>query len=153
MIGISCDSPDTTSREVGNSGHSYGSVSWLPRMVQQNSTERDTAWLIWFIFCQKDAYFSEYLAYLEWCFYVGSRAVEILLLFIKCWTRTLTITLLLSFAPNIFRSEGFITQTCRSNRKCYYQTFDHNWDLHLIRCFSVCGLQATTSGTAGLALV
>jgi hypothetical protein len=36
---------------------------------RQNSTERDTAWLIRFLFCQKDAYFSEYLAYLGWCFF------------------------------------------------------------------------------------
>jgi len=118
-----------------------------------SSTERDTTWLIWFLFFQKDVSFSEYLAHLDRCCYVRSRAFEILLLFIRCWTRTLTIILQLSFTPNIFRSEGFITQACRSNRKCYYQKFYHNLDLHLIGCFLVCRLQATTSGTAGLALV
>jgi len=39
-IRISCDSPDTPSREVGNSGRSYGSVSWFPRMVQAKFNRR-----------------------------------------------------------------------------------------------------------------
>jgi len=98
---------------------------------RQNSTEGNTAWLIWFLFCQKDAYFNEYLAYLGWCFYFGSWVVEILLFFIRCWTRTLKTSLQLSFITKVFRSEDFIIHTCRSNRKCCYQKFDHNLDLYL----------------------
>lgn len=136
MNGIFCDSPDTSSREVGNSGRCYGSVSRYPRMVQTkfNRTRHSVADLIFIL--SKNASFSEYLAYLGWCFYVGSWVVEILPFFIRYWSGTLTIILQLSFILKVFRIEGFIIQACRSNRKCYYQKFDHNLDLYLIRCFS-----------------
>jgi len=101
-------------------------------MVQTrfNRTGHSVADLI--LFCQKEAYFSEYLAYLDWCFYVGSRVVEILLLFIRCWTRTLTEILQLSFTPNIFRSEDFIILACRSNRKCHHHLISFTELGHLL---------------------